>query len=99
MKKWLLLGIIMLVTSKVIAQVPKSEDSLVTFLKTHPKDTLYVLALRPYALIQIYQKGNQAKGDSIANELKVLSEKLNYGRGIYFSYLIKAIVNQQRSQL
>ena len=80
------------------AQVPRSEDSLATFLKTHPKDSLYCWALRPYALIQIYEKGNQTKGDSLAEVLLHLGEALHYGRGIYFGYLIKAIVNQQRNE-
>lgn len=80
------------------AQVPKSEDSLLTFLKTRPKDTLYIWALRPYTLIQIYQKSDLKKADSLANATKELSEKLNYGRGIYYSYLIKAIIHQQKSE-
>jgi two-component system, NarL family, sensor histidine kinase UhpB len=78
--------------------VPKSEDSLAVFLKTQPKDTLYAWAIRPYALIQIYQKANYAKADSLANVQKKLSEKLNYGRGIYFSYLIKAIIHYNKSE-
>lgn len=79
------------------AQVPKTEDSLVTFLKTQPKDTLYIWAMRPYALIQIYEKADLKKGDSLSKAQKVLSEKLNYGRGIYFSYMLQAIISQQKS--
>lgn len=78
--------------------VPKTEDSLAVFLKTQPKDTLYVLAMRPYALIQIYEKADYKKADSLANEVRVLSEKLNYGRGIYFCYLIKAIIHYNKSE-
>lgn len=78
--------------------VPKTEDSLAVFLKTQPKDTLYAWAIRPYALIQIYQKANYAKADSLANEVRLLSEKLNYGRGIYFCYLIKAIIHYHKSE-
>ncbi len=98
MIKRILLLLIFVPFLSTYSQVPATEDSLTTFLHNHPKDTLYVWAMRPYALIQIYEKGNQTKGDSIANEIKILSEKLNYGRGIYFSYLIKAIVNQQRTE-
>jgi two-component system, NarL family, sensor histidine kinase UhpB len=78
--------------------VPKSEDSLAVFLKTQPKDTLYVLAMRPYALIQIYEKADYKKADSLANEVRTLSEKLNYGHGIYFCYLIKAIIHNQKTE-
>jgi two-component system sensor histidine kinase UhpB len=80
------------------AQVPKSEDSLRTFLQIKPKDTLYIWAMRPYALKLIYGKANYKAGDSIANEIKTLSEKLNYGRGIYFHYLIKAIIATNQSK-
>lgn len=79
-------------------KVPKSEDSLAVFLKTQPKDTLYVWAMRPYALIQIYEKADYKKADSLANEVRKLSEKLNYGRGIYFCYLIKAIIHYNKSE-
>lgn len=80
------------------SQVPKSEDSLKVFLQTKPKDTLYIWAMRPYALKLIYGKANYKAGDSIANEIKILSEKLNYGRGIYFHYLIKAIIANNQSK-
>lgn len=78
--------------------VPKTEDSLAVFLKTQPKDTLYVWAMRPYALIQIQEKADYKKADSLANEIRTLSEKLKYGRGIYFSYLIKAIIHYNKSE-
>lgn len=80
------------------AVIPKSEDSLVTFLQTWPKDTVYVRALRPYALIQINKHANYKKADSIALVIRQLSEKLNYGRGMYFHYLIKAIIANQKSE-
>jgi signal transduction histidine kinase len=79
------------------SQIPQSEDSLATFLQTHPHDTLYIWALRPYALIQIYEKGNTKAGDSIADVTERLSQSIQYGRGIYFSYLIRAIISQQKS--
>lgn len=78
--------------------IPKSEDSLVSFLRTRPKDTLYVWAMRSYTLIQIYENANYKKSDSLANEMLKLSEKLNYGRGIYFGYLIKAIIHYSKSE-
>lgn len=79
------------------AQVPQTEDSLATFLKTQPKDTLYIWAIRPYALIQIYEKADLKKADSLSKVQKSLAEKLNYGRGIYFSYMLQAIISQQKS--
>jgi len=81
------------------AIIPKTKDSLAIFIKTYPKqDTVYVRAIRPYALKLIYEDLNFKKADSLANVQKVLSEKLKYGRGIYFSYLIKAIISTNKSQ-
>lgn len=80
------------------AIIPKSEDSLVLFLKTYPKDTVYVRALRPYTLKQIYEHANYKKADSLIVVIKQLSEKLNYGRGIYFHYLLKALVHNQKTE-
>lgn len=97
--KTLYLGIFLCILAYSIqAQVPKSEDSLRIFLQTKPKDTLYIWAMRPYALKLIYGKANYKAADSIANELKTLSEKLNYGRGIYFHYLVKAIIATNQSK-
>ena len=88
--------------SPLIAQdpaiIPKTKDSLAIFIKNYPKkDTIYIRALRPYALKLIYEDLNFKKADSIANVQKVLSEKIKYGRGIYFSYLIKAIIATNKS--
>jgi two-component system, NarL family, sensor histidine kinase UhpB len=80
------------------AIIPKSEDSLLLFLKTYPKDTVYVRALRPYTLKQIYDHANYKKADSLIVVIKQLSEKLNYGRGIYFHYLLKALVYNQKTE-
>ncbi|RYU96200.1 tetratricopeptide repeat-containing sensor histidine kinase [Emticicia agri] len=98
MRKMFFFLIVLLLPFFAFTQVPKSEDSLLTFLKTRPKDTLYIWAMRPYALIQIYQKADLKKADSLANAIKNLSEKINYGRGIYYHYLLKAIINQQKSE-
>ncbi|MCU0324602.1 MAG: tetratricopeptide repeat protein, partial [Spirosomaceae bacterium] len=78
--------------------VPTTYDSLNTFLKTQPKDTLYVWALRPYTLKVIYEKADYKKADSLVSVVKQLSEKLDYGRGLYFHYLLKAIVHNQKSE-
>jgi len=81
------------------AIIPKTKDSLAIFIKNYPKkDTIYIRALRPYALKLIYEDLNFKKADSIANVQKVQSEKIKYGRGIYFSYLIKAIIATNKSQ-
>jgi two-component system sensor histidine kinase UhpB len=81
------------------AIIPKTKDSLAIFIKTYPKqDTVFVRAIRPYALKLIYEDLNFKKADSLANIQKALSEKLKYGRGIYFSYLIKAIISTNKSQ-
>jgi two-component system, NarL family, sensor histidine kinase UhpB len=93
------LGILLCLSAYFLhAQVPKTEDSLRVFLQTKPKDTLYIWAMRPYALKLIYGKADYKSADSIANDLKTLSEKLNYGRGIYFHYLLKAIIATNQSK-
>jgi two-component system, NarL family, sensor histidine kinase UhpB len=81
-----------------IRTVPSTYDSLHIFLKKQPKDTLYVWAMRPYTLKVIYEKADYKKADSLTNEVKKLSEKLNYSRGIYFHYLLKAIIHNQKSE-
>lgn len=80
------------------AQVPTTYDSLATFLKTKPKDTLYIWALRPYTLKVIYEKANYKMADSLNRVVLSLSEKLNYGRGYYFHYLLKGIIHNQKSE-
>lgn len=81
------------------AIIPKTKDSLATFIKNYTKpDTVYIRAIRPYALKLIYEDLNFKKADSLANVQKAVSEKLKYGRGIYFSYLIKAIIATNKSQ-
>ncbi len=87
---------------KLVAQdpaiIPKTEDSLKVFLQTYPKDTVYVRALRPYALIQLNKHADYEKADSVATVILRLSKKLNYGRGIYFHYMIKASIHHQKSE-
>ena len=79
--------------------IPKTKDSLAVFLKNYPqKDTVFIRAIRPYALKLIYEDANYKKADSLANVQKALSEKINYGRGIYFSYLIKAIIGNDKNK-
>jgi two-component system, NarL family, sensor histidine kinase UhpB len=80
------------------AIIPKTKDSLALFIKNYPKrDTIYIRAIRPYALKLIYEDLNFEKADSLANIQRTLSEKLKYGRGIYFSFLIKAIIATNKS--
>lgn len=86
------------ITTYAQRSVPTTYDSLNTFLKTQPKDTLYVWAMRPYTLKVIYEKADYKKADSLANQVKILSERLNYGRGIYFHYLLKAIIHDNKSE-
>jgi two-component system, NarL family, sensor histidine kinase UhpB len=102
MKKILILTIPFLLFSLIATSqnrtVPNTYDSLQVFLRTQPKDTLYVWAMRPYTLKVIFEKADYSKADSLANEVKILSEKLSYGRGVYFHYLLKAIVHNQKSE-
>ncbi len=85
-------------TNNSKAQVPTTFDSLETYLKTKPKDTLYIWALRPYTLKVIYEKANYKMADSLNKVVLSLSEKLNYGRGYYFHYSLKGIIHNQKSE-
>ena len=81
------------------AIIPKTKDSLALFIKNYPKqDTIYIRAIRPYALKLIYEDLNFEKADSLSNVQKALSEKINYGRGVYFSYMIKGIIASNQNQ-
>jgi len=64
------------------AQIPKSLDSLQNYLKTKPKDTLYVLALNEYFTLQL-QKGDYAEANKIIAQMERLSGKLDYKTGFY----------------
>lgn len=98
MKRYLIVILLFATQSQVFSQVPTTLDSLHIFLKTQPKDTLYVWAMRPYTIKIIYEKADYKKADSLTNQVKILSEKLNYGRGIYFHYLLKAIIHNQKTE-
>lgn len=65
------------------AQIPKTADSLEIYLKTQPRDTNYVKALADYSFIMA-KKGDFRAADSLAGSMGVLSEKLDFKRGLYF---------------
>jgi signal transduction histidine kinase len=78
-----------------MGQIPKSIDSLKTFLNTRPKDSTYVLALNDYAFL-IIQEGNYEKGNEIIQQMEKLSSKLNYGTGFYKATNMKGVVEYSK---
>lgn len=75
----------------LFSQVPKSIDSLKTYLNTKPKDTSYVLALNEYAFI-IIQEGKYDEAKKTIFQMEILSSKLNYGTGFYKSANMKGVI-------
>ncbi|WP_300571160.1 tetratricopeptide repeat-containing sensor histidine kinase [Flavobacterium sp.] len=79
MKKHILL-FLLLSSSFLWAQVPKSMDSLKVFLKTKPKDTTYVLALNEYAFLLV-QEGKMDEAKKTISQMDKLSKKYNFANG------------------
>ena len=65
--------------------VPQSTDSLIQFLTTSPKDTLYLQALREYAWNKL-EASEYAAGDSLAKVLLTLAQQLKNKKGEFDSY-------------
>lgn len=82
---------LLLTTSYLFAQVPKSMDSLVVFLKTKPQDTTYVLALNQYAFLLVQEaKIEEAKKTIV--KMENLSKKFNFGNGFYKTINMRGII-------
>ncbi|GAB4001740.1 hypothetical protein GCM10028807_58640 [Spirosoma daeguense] len=70
--------------SVVVAQIPKSLDSLESYVHSHtPTDTNYVDALLKLGSLTTRQKANYDRADSLLRVAEKLGIKLNFGRGIY----------------
>ncbi|MVM30700.1 tetratricopeptide repeat protein [Spirosoma sp. HMF4905] len=68
----------------VIAQIPKSLDSLEVYVQTHaPTDTNYVNALLRMGNLTTKTRANYDRADSLLRVAEKLAIKLNFGRGIY----------------
>ncbi|MES2812027.1 MAG: tetratricopeptide repeat-containing sensor histidine kinase [Bacteroidota bacterium] len=90
MKKYILL-FVLLSSSFLWAQVPKSMDSLKVFLKNKPKDTTYVLALNEYAFLLV-QEGKIEDAKKAISQIESLSKKFNYGNGFYKVMNMKGVI-------
>ncbi|MES2794936.1 MAG: tetratricopeptide repeat protein [Bacteroidota bacterium] len=64
------------------AQIPKTLDSLKSYLKAAPKDTNYVLALNDYAFFMIQEGKFEEAKKSIA-QMDEITKKLDFGTGYY----------------
>ncbi|MFT3795010.1 tetratricopeptide repeat protein [Flavobacterium sp.] len=85
----------------ILAQVPKSKDSLRVYLKTKPQDTLYVQALNEWAFLMV-KDGNYDEAHRYVKKIDALSRKLQYGSGYYKTMNMLGIIeyskqNQQKA--
>ncbi len=90
---------ISLLSSSAFAQFPSTIDSLKVYLKTHPKDTTYVLALNEYGFLLI-QEGDFKLADSVIKVMAAMSEKADYGSGYYKTTNLRGVkeYSQQNSR-
>ena len=89
MKKQILF--LLLTAGVAFAQVPKSMDSVVAFLKTKPQDTTYVLALNQYAFLLV-QEGKIDEAKKTIVKMEKLSKKFNFGNGFYKIMNMRGII-------
>ncbi|MBC8152711.1 MAG: tetratricopeptide repeat protein [Bacteroidetes bacterium] len=69
-----------------MAQVPRTLDSVVVYLKNHPvRDTSYVLALNAYSW-QLLQRSDFGRADSVLRRAAQLATRLHYDYGLQQTY-------------
>ena len=73
------------------AQIPNSKDSLETFLKNQPKDTVYIKALNDIAFLYV-KEGDFEKANKFISQIAQLSKKLNFATGFYYNINMKGVV-------
>ncbi|WP_020601212.1 tetratricopeptide repeat-containing sensor histidine kinase [Spirosoma panaciterrae] len=79
-----ILSLILAGISPVLAQVPKSLDSLETYVRTHtPTDTNYVIALNELGNQLTRKKADYDRADSVLHLAESIARRLNFGRGMY----------------
>ncbi|SDM26295.1 ATP-binding protein [Siphonobacter aquaeclarae] len=98
MKRFLLLSFMIVRTLDLGAQVPASRDSLEAFLRTHPRDTLYVQGMVNYVWMLLEQEENTRQGDSIAVQLGLLANRLNYPLGKFLSVNLRGAVAYHKDE-
>lgn len=91
MKACYLVALLFLPLIRTWSQVPKTEDSLVVYLKTHPKDTSYVLALNEYAFIKM-MSGDFKTTNELIGEMDQLTRQLDYKTGLYKTINMRGVV-------
>lgn len=91
MKARYLLILLFLTPVKAWSQVPQTEDSLQVYLKTHPKDTLYVLALNEYAFIKV-MSGDFKEANDLIRQMDELVKQLDYKTGLYKVINMRGVV-------
>ncbi|GAB3940967.1 hypothetical protein GCM10028805_03600 [Spirosoma harenae] len=79
-----ILSLILVHATAVVAQIPKSLDSLEMYVQTHtPTDTNFVNALNELGNLTTRKKANYDRADSLLRTAEKVAIKLNFGRGIY----------------
>ncbi|SCY48237.1 tetratricopeptide repeat-containing sensor histidine kinase [Flavobacterium caeni] len=84
-----------LLSMTAAAQVPKTKDSLLVYLKTHPQDTLYVQALNEWAFLMV-KDGNYEEAHRYVKKVDALSRKLHYGSGYYKTINMLGIIEYSK---
>lgn len=65
-----------LLTTTGFAQIPRSLDSLMVYLRTAPADSLYLKAQTDATFQLIYKRADYGRGDSLARQQIVLAQRL-----------------------
>ena len=90
------LAVFLILCSLVLyGQIPKSLDSLKTYINTQPKDTTYELALNKYAFI-IIQNGKYEEGEKVISQMETLSKKLNFATGFYNTMNMRGVLEYSK---
>ena len=75
-----------------LAQIPKSLDSLETYLQTHPPiDTMYVRVMDKVIVATIHQKADYARADSMSRQMAEIAVKINDWNGLLRSHRNRGI--------
>lgn len=98
MKRLLLLALLMGGSLCSSAQIPTTRDSLEAFLRTHPRDTLYVQGMVNYVWMLLEQDEDTRHGDSIAVQLGLLANRLNYPLGKFLSVNLRGAVAYHKDE-
>ncbi len=81
------------VVGQASGQAPRSLDSLLRFLQTAPRDSLYLRAQNDATIQLTYRTADYYRADSVARQQEFLAQKLNNASGLYEAYRNRASVS------